>query len=152
MLGLNSNATKEEIRQAYKEVALVYHPDSNFFSEIVDQKQTNENEEIFQLLTCAYNTLMDKAKRKDYDKTMIFEFETWNEDVFEEEYYGDEEGYIESDSFSFSQLKYYHDNKNNPNAGFTVLKTTSNSEIKPTFEMFNKSRNSLIKFLKLFGL
>ena len=39
ILGVSRDATKKEIRSAYKEIARVYHPDSNFYDEIVSSKE-----------------------------------------------------------------------------------------------------------------
>ena len=70
LLGIERDATKEQIKQAYKSIALVYHPDSNFFSEIIDDKPEGEENEVFKQLTAAYNTLIDSGKRVEYDASL----------------------------------------------------------------------------------
>lgn len=82
LLNLERNATKEEIKAAYKSIALVYHPDSNFFDEILDgvagKKQAKENEEFFKLLTAAYHTLVNADSRSQYDLTLAPELPGWD--------------------------------------------------------------------------
>lgn len=70
LLGVEREATKEQIKEAYKSIALVYHPDSNFFSEIIDDKPEAEQSDVFKQLTAAYNTLIDSAKRVAYDESL----------------------------------------------------------------------------------
>jgi len=57
-LGLNNSATPEEIRRAYRTLARRYHPDVN-----PGQESSNK----FKLISEAYRTLQDPARRKDYD-------------------------------------------------------------------------------------
>jgi len=57
-LGLNSSATAEEIRRAYRTLARRYHPDVN---------PGQESSDKFKLVSEAYRTLQDPARRKDYD-------------------------------------------------------------------------------------
>lgn len=91
ILGVASDAPVELIRQVYKEIARVYHPDSNFYDEIMPVKPTTEQIEIFKIMTNAYHTLCDPKKRAEYDQklqaTMVnlrgWEDETpemWNND------------------------------------------------------------------------
>ncbi len=68
LLRVERDATEEEIKIAFKEIALVYHPDSNFFSEIVpDSSLTETDITLFKTLTSAYQTLSNKQKRAEYD-------------------------------------------------------------------------------------
>jgi DnaJ family protein B protein 4 len=59
-LGINENASKEEIKKAYRSLQMKYHPDKN---------PTNQQESInmTQKLNEAYETLGDEQKRGDYD-------------------------------------------------------------------------------------
>ena len=59
LLGVSKDASYEEIKKAFREKAKKYHPDVN-----------KEGEEVFKLLTKAYETLSDPQKRKEYDKTI----------------------------------------------------------------------------------
>ena len=58
-LGVNKNATTEEIRKAYRQLAKKYHPDKN--------PGNKSSEEKFKELTEANEVLSDAEKRKKYD-------------------------------------------------------------------------------------
>lgn len=80
LLGVTSNATEEEIKLAYRDLARVYHPDSNFYADIIDSPPTERDQEIFKLITAAYDTLMDPEKRAAYDRTLLRGLKDWGED------------------------------------------------------------------------
>lgn len=82
LLGLTPEATKEQIRDAYKEIARVYHPDSNFYDEIigeVDSGLTPEQIETFKRITEAYNTLSNEERRAAYDRAMPKPLPRWED-------------------------------------------------------------------------
>lgn len=58
ILGVSRDATEQEIKKAYRQMALKYHPDRN---------PSKEAEEIFKEATEAYSVLADKEKRHLYD-------------------------------------------------------------------------------------
>lgn len=60
VLGLQQAATKDEIKAAYRKLALQYHPDRN--------PDNKEAEEKFKEATEAYEVLSDDAKRQRYDR------------------------------------------------------------------------------------
>jgi len=59
VLGVNKNASDEEIKRAYRKLAMKYHPDKN--------PNRKEAEERFKEINEAYAVLSDKEKRKQYD-------------------------------------------------------------------------------------
>ena len=59
ILWVSKNATKEEIKKAYKKQAMQHHPDRN--------KWDKSSEEKFKQVNEAYSVLSDDKKRKQYD-------------------------------------------------------------------------------------
>ena len=59
ILGVNTQATPEEIKDAYKKLAKAYHPDKHQGDPIYVEK--------FKSLQEAYSTLSDAQKRREYD-------------------------------------------------------------------------------------
>lgn len=60
ILGVPRNASKEEIKKAYKKLAMQYHPDRN--------PGNKEAEEKFKEITQAYEVLSNDEKRQIYDR------------------------------------------------------------------------------------
>jgi molecular chaperone DnaJ len=60
ILGVNKNATPEEIKKAYRKVAIQFHPDKN--------QGNKEAEEKFKEAAEAYEVLSDNEKRSQYDR------------------------------------------------------------------------------------
>jgi len=60
VLGVEREATKDEIKKAYRKLAIKYHPDRN--------PNDNEAEEKFKEATEAYEVLGDDQRRKMYDQ------------------------------------------------------------------------------------
>ena len=58
-LGVSKQSSDEEIKKAYRKLAMKYHPDRN--------KGDKEAEERFKKINEAYAVLSDKEKRKQYD-------------------------------------------------------------------------------------
>jgi curved DNA-binding protein CbpA len=81
ILGVSKDACEEEVKRAFRKLALRYHPDQN-------PGNQKESEEKFKEINEAYEVLSDEHKRRHYDqliswsgyrrKTMVAE------DIFED--------------------------------------------------------------------
>ena len=86
VLWVSKSATQDEIKKAYRKLAMKYHPDR------APEWKKKEYEEKFKEIGEAYNTLGDEKKRKQYDmfgKSAWNPFADWNfqgfsgfEDIF----------------------------------------------------------------------
>jgi curved DNA-binding protein len=76
LLGVSKNATPEEIKKAFRKMALKYHPDKN--------KGDKTAEERFKEVNEAYAVLSDPEKRRQYDTFGSTEFHRrfTQEDIF----------------------------------------------------------------------
>lgn len=75
-LGVNKDATEEQIKKAYRKLAMKYHPDH--------AKGDKSAEEKFKKISEAYAVLSDKEKRKQYDEvgSAAFNQKYTQEDIF----------------------------------------------------------------------
>jgi molecular chaperone DnaJ len=60
VLGVQKSASREEIKKAYRQLAIKHHPDRN--------PGSNDAEEMFKEATEAYEILADERKRQSYDQ------------------------------------------------------------------------------------
>ena len=75
ILGLEKNCSQKDIKRAYIELAIKYHPDKG------------GSEEMFKKVSEAYNILSDSGKRLNYDNNYVLEtYDTYTNpyDIFEE--------------------------------------------------------------------
>lgn len=63
LLDVSKDASEAEVKSAYRKLARKYHPDLN--------KDSKEAAEKFKEISCAYDVLGDKEKRKKYDNNEI---------------------------------------------------------------------------------
>lgn len=61
VLGVNKDASENDIKKAYRKLAVQWHPDKN-------PDNTKEAEEVFKKIGEAYAVLSDKEKREIFDK------------------------------------------------------------------------------------
>ncbi|KAI6109181.1 DnaJ domain-containing protein [Pisolithus croceorrhizus] len=66
VLGVKPDATNEEIRKAYRKLALLHHPDKHANSSDGDRSNASKQ---FQKIGFAYAVLSDAKRRKKYDRT-----------------------------------------------------------------------------------
>lgn len=85
LLGINKDASNDDIRKAYKEIARIYHPDSNFYDEILDSRNSisQDANQRFKEITEAYNILSNPEKRREYDINNAPRFVDWSENTQE---------------------------------------------------------------------
>lgn len=60
VLGVPKSATQDEIKSAYRKLAMKYHPDRNPGDKAAEEK--------FKNITAAYDVLGDETKRRQYDE------------------------------------------------------------------------------------
>ena len=75
ILGVKKNASEDEIKSAYRNLALKFHPDRN---------KDKSAEEKFKEINEAYAVLIDPQKRQQYDMLGSAQFNQWytQEDIF----------------------------------------------------------------------
>jgi molecular chaperone DnaJ len=66
ILGLNSDATKDQIIKAWRKLIRKHHPDLER-----DESKKKQAQDISSKINKAYNILSDPVKRKEYDQTRI---------------------------------------------------------------------------------
>ena len=77
ILEVNREASQDEIRKAFRNLSLKYHPDRQVGK---SEKEKKEAEEKFKEISAAYDVLSDPDKKREYDNTENFDnnFFSWN--------------------------------------------------------------------------
>jgi DnaJ-class molecular chaperone len=77
ILGLSSNASKEDIKKAYKDIALSCHPDK--LINIRDENEKNKKIDKFKEASIAYDILMKKNELHTNDEFNFHDFDDFND-------------------------------------------------------------------------
>ena len=72
ILGVEKNAKDEDIKKAFRNLALKYHPDKN---------ASPDAEEKFKEISAAYEVLSDKQKRQQYDQFGSTGQQSWQHNI-----------------------------------------------------------------------
>ena len=79
LLGVPRDATVAQIKEAYREIARMYHPDSNYYGELVEYELDEKDQKLFQMVTAAYDTLIKEDRRAEYDRSLPADGAQWKE-------------------------------------------------------------------------
>lgn len=79
ILGVSVDASVDEIKEAYRNIARAFHPDSNFYDEILQGQKDAPDQDKFKKITEAYNTLINEERRKEYDKLFPKGLRDWED-------------------------------------------------------------------------
>lgn len=125
VLCVNSNATIDDIKKAYRKLALQYHPDKN---------DSDEATKMFQKISKAHEVLSDETKRKQYDLLGIDE--DIDDEIFESGMYGFDPMHI------FNTLNRNSNNQSNTNGinfhgGIFIHKHNNDNPINMAFNNMN---------------
>lgn len=135
ILGLSLSATKEEIKKAYRKLALQWHPDKN--------KVANAHE-MFIKINEAYLILYDEQARAKYDKEYEFFFGKYQEETEQpKEDYKQENPFAEE---THQKPKYTH-SYNDPdlNNWTETAKRQASKYASMSFEEFGKLLGEVVK-------
>lgn len=77
ILGVSGDASSDDIRKAFRQLALRYHPDRNSSS-------SKEAEKKFKEINEAYGVLIDDQKRRQYDRLKSWPSHRWETIVMED--------------------------------------------------------------------
>lgn len=150
---MSRDASLSEIKEAYHCLARVYHPDSNFYTEIIEDDITFENSDAFKQITSAYDTLVDAKRRGEYDETLPVGLQNW-EDETNETYIGK---HLQAKMRQCSGT--HHGNRGRKSTfGVGVEKQTSSfeqelvEEIRSPLLHLRRKHKELIRFLVYMGV
>ncbi len=116
LLNIGQNANQEEIKKAYRKLAIQFHPDRNRGSQLAEEK--------FKLLAEAYAVLSNPLKRRQYDLLGPVEFkkEFSQESIFQ--------GFEPSDFFKLLLVPESHERLDKLFQGEKKLSTQTESRVR----------------------
>ena len=143
VLGVEKNATQDEIKSAYRKLAMKYHPDRNPGDKAAEEK--------FKSITAAYDVLGDETKRRQYGAYGFGTANSYGQGYANSNSYGPQYGWNSGtwgqetqDYFSdaFEQWFRYtkQDSHNSQNSPFRTYTTKSEPQTRPAllFQFFLK--------------
>ncbi|AET39369.1 Xdj1p Ecym_4306 [Eremothecium cymbalariae DBVPG len=104
VLGIKSNATEQEVKRAYRNLALMYHPDK-----ISDESQRAESEAKFKEISAAYDILSDEQKRSEYDHYGRFDEGSFPFGDFDDDYKRGNEDFMNFFRYGAGRYGQYED-------------------------------------------
>ncbi len=130
ILGVSKTASIDEIKRAYRELAMKYHPDRN---------KSKDAEEIFKKVNEAYAVLSDPQKRQQYDTLGSDQFNRYYspEDIFKN---FDFESVFKNMgiNFDFGDNPFFQDMFGGGGGGFGQSRESDAVNIQLTFDEINK--------------
>ena len=102
ILGIEFNSNDSEIKKKYRELAMKFHPDKN---------HNIKSDEAFKMINLAYETLIDKEKRQQYNEFL----EKKNKTIKEKKKYSSYNMDTNSSFDSYNSFKNYQKNYDNYN-------------------------------------
>jgi molecular chaperone DnaJ len=138
ILEVERTATPEQIKKAYRELAMKYHPDRNPGDSVAEEK--------FKKISAAYSVLSDETKRKQYDMYGSTDSSAGSKTYNGEQGFG---GYYQGNPFE----EWFNEAKNYNWRSQYEYETSNNKYEKPTkAKAFGKLLSSLLSILIGFGL
>ncbi|XP_034239582.1 dnaJ homolog subfamily B member 9-like [Thrips palmi] len=133
VLGVEKTATLKQIKKAYKQLALKYHPDK-----VRDKSKKKSSEEKFFKINQAYETLSDPDKRKLYDMQ-----KTGNPNPFSSGFGGQHFGGQGGHDFGFESM--FFDNYARPQRPFQFASDFPGGNFFSFDSMFPEDHNSFFQ-------
>jgi DnaJ family protein A protein 2 len=140
-LNRNNNPDQNEIKKAYKKMAMEYHPDKN--------KENPKAEEKFKEISNAYAVLADEEKKRIYDQVGdegYAEREGMSQgnnmnhaDIFEHFFRSHNNPFAQHFGFDFDEMR--GNNHNNHNKNCASIHKQLNISLEEAFEGVNKNMN-----------